>query len=70
MSQTMRALVKKEAAEGIWMEDVPIPEAGTNEVLIKVEKTAICGTDVHISITGTNGRREPSSPASSLVMNL
>ncbi len=48
MSQTMRALVKREAAEGIWMEDVPIPQAGTNEVLIKVEKTAICGTDVHI----------------------
>jgi threonine 3-dehydrogenase len=48
MSQTMRALVKREAGKGIWMEDVPIPEPGTNEVLIKVEKTAICGTDVHI----------------------
>ncbi|MGD9264536.1 MAG: L-threonine 3-dehydrogenase [Lysobacterales bacterium] len=44
----MRALVKRDAAEGIWMEEVPIPEARTNEVLIKVEKTAICGTDVHI----------------------
>ena len=48
MSNTMRALVKREPARGIWMEDVPIPTAGTNEVLIKVEKTAICGTDVHI----------------------
>jgi threonine 3-dehydrogenase len=48
MSQTMRALVKKEAGQGIWMENVPIPIADTNEVLIKVEKTAICGTDVHI----------------------
>ncbi len=48
MSQTMRALVKKEAGQGIWMENVPIPTADTNEVLIKVEKTAICGTDVHI----------------------
>jgi threonine 3-dehydrogenase len=48
MPQTMRALVKREATEGIWMEDVPIPEVRTNEVLIKVEKTAICGTDVHI----------------------
>lgn len=48
MNQTMRALVKREAAEGIWMEEVPIPAPGTNEVLIKVEKTAICGTDVHI----------------------
>ncbi len=48
MSQTMRALVKREAAPGIWMEQVPKPTAGTNEVLIKIEKTAICGTDVHI----------------------
>jgi threonine 3-dehydrogenase len=48
MSQTMRALVKREAAEGIWMEQVPIPTPGTNEVLIKLEKTAICGTDLHI----------------------
>jgi len=48
MTQTMRALVKRDAAEGIWMEDVPIPATRTNEVLIKVEKTAICGTDVHI----------------------
>jgi threonine 3-dehydrogenase len=48
MTQTMRALVKRDAAEGIWMENVPIPTTRTNEVLIKVEKTAICGTDVHI----------------------
>ncbi len=48
MSSTMRALVKREARPGIWMEDVAIPQAGTNEVLIKVEKTAICGTDLHI----------------------
>ena len=48
MSQTMRALVKRDPARGIWMEEIPIPQANTNEVLIKVEKTAICGTDVHI----------------------
>ncbi|MFT5138691.1 MAG: threonine 3-dehydrogenase [Lysobacterales bacterium] len=48
MTGTMQALVKKEAAPGIWMERVPIPEPGTNEVLIRVEKTAICGTDIHI----------------------
>ena len=48
MSQCMRALVKREAGQGIWMEEIPIPDPGTNEVLIKVEKTAICGTDVHI----------------------
>ncbi len=45
---TMKALVKREAAPGIWMEQVPVPVAGTNEVLIEVEKTAICGTDLHI----------------------
>src|SRR5690606_39588768 len=45
---TMRALVKREAARGIWMEEVPVPSPGANEVLVKVEKTAICGTDLHI----------------------
>ncbi|MBT6842954.1 MAG: L-threonine 3-dehydrogenase [Candidatus Melainabacteria bacterium] len=44
----MKALVKKSAAKGIWMEDVPLPKPGLNEVLIKVIKTAICGTDLHI----------------------
>jgi threonine 3-dehydrogenase len=48
MSDTMKALVKREPREGIWMEEVPVPEIGPNEVLIKVEKTAICGTDLHI----------------------
>lgn len=48
MTRTMRALVKREAGKGIWMERVPVPEPGPNEVLIKVEKTAICGTDLHI----------------------
>ena len=44
----MKALVKKEATEGIWLEDVPEPEVGINDVLIKVKRTAICGTDMHI----------------------
>lgn len=48
MTQTMKALVKRDAAKGIWMEQVPLPEVGPNEVLIKLEKTAICGTDLHI----------------------
>lgn len=48
MPQMMKALVKREAAEGIWMEQVPVPEIGPDEVLIKVDKTAICGTDLHI----------------------
>ncbi len=44
----MKALVKKFANEGLILEDVPIPEIGINDVLIKVIKTAICGTDIHI----------------------
>ena len=44
----MKALVKKYAEKGIWMEDVPVPEVGINDVLIKIKKTAICGTDLHI----------------------
>ncbi len=48
MTSTMRALVKAQAAPGIEMHEVPKPSAGANEVLIKLEKTAICGTDLHI----------------------
>ncbi|MDH3926025.1 MAG: alcohol dehydrogenase catalytic domain-containing protein, partial [Xanthomonadales bacterium] len=48
MNRVMKALVKREARKGIWMEDVPEPEVGMNDVLIKVLKTAICGTDLHI----------------------
>lgn len=44
----MKALVKKFAKPGLWLEEVPIPKIGDNEVLIKVRKSAICGTDVHI----------------------
>ena len=44
----MKALVKTKPEKGLWMEDVPIPEIGPNDVLIKVSKTAICGTDLHI----------------------
>ena len=45
---TMKALVKKEAGPGLCMENVPIPEIGIDDVLIKIHRTAICGTDVHI----------------------
>jgi len=41
-------IVKSRPEPGIWMERVPIPEIGPNDVLIKIRKTAICGTDVHI----------------------
>jgi threonine 3-dehydrogenase len=44
----MKALVKKEATSGIWLEDVPMPNVGINDVLIKIKRTAICGTDLHI----------------------
>ena len=44
----MRALVKAKAEPGIWMQDVPVPEIGPNDVLIKVRKASICGTDIHI----------------------
>jgi len=46
--KTMKALVKKEANEGLWLEEVPLPEYGINDVLIKIQKTGICGTDLHI----------------------
>ena len=44
----MWALVKEKPEEGLWMRRVPIPEVGPNDVMIKIHKTAICGTDVHI----------------------
>jgi len=44
----MRALVKKESRPGLWLDDVPAPEIGINDVLIRVAKTGICGTDLHI----------------------
>jgi threonine 3-dehydrogenase len=44
----MKALVKAHAREGLWLEDIPEPVIGINDVLIKVHYTGICGTDVHI----------------------
>ncbi len=46
--KTMKALVKAAPEQGLVLQDVPVPEIGHNEVLIKILKTAICGTDVHI----------------------
>jgi threonine 3-dehydrogenase len=48
MARTMRALIKRHAAVGLWMEEAPVPEPGINDVLIRILKTGICGTDVHI----------------------
>ena len=44
----MKALIKAKPEEGIWIADIAKPEIGPNDVLIKVKRTAICGTDVHI----------------------
>ncbi|MEW6440048.1 MAG: L-threonine 3-dehydrogenase [bacterium] len=44
----MKALVKARPEAGLWLKEVPVPEIGVNDVLIRVHKSAICGTDVHI----------------------
>jgi threonine 3-dehydrogenase len=46
--ETMQAIVKLKPEPGIWMDQVPFPRISPNDVLIKVVKTAICGTDIHI----------------------
>jgi threonine 3-dehydrogenase len=48
MPEMMKALVKAKAEKGIWMEEVPVPEVGPNDLLIKIHHAAICGTDLHI----------------------
>ena len=48
MSNMMKALVKAEPKEGLWKEQRPVPEIGPDDVLIKIRKTGICGTDIHI----------------------
>jgi threonine 3-dehydrogenase len=45
---TMKALVKARPGKGLWMQEVPVPKPGLNDVIIKIRKTAICGTDLHI----------------------
>ena len=44
----MKALVKAQSAPGLWLQDIPVPAIGINDVLIKVHTTGICGTDLHI----------------------
>ena len=48
MEKMMWALVKEKAEKGLWLKRVPVPETGKNDVKIKIHKTSICGTDVHI----------------------
>lgn len=44
----MKALIKKQSGKGLWLEDVPRPRVGPRDVLIKIDRTGICGTDLHI----------------------
>ncbi|HAI13256.1 MAG TPA: L-threonine 3-dehydrogenase, partial [Phycisphaerales bacterium] len=44
----MKALVKSSSGTGLWLEDVPMPTISINDVLIKILRTGICGTDIHI----------------------
>ncbi|GET25266.1 L-threonine 3-dehydrogenase [Prolixibacter sp. NT017] len=44
----MKAIRKSKPEKGLWLEDVAIPEVGVNEVLVKIKKSAVCGTDLHI----------------------
>jgi threonine 3-dehydrogenase len=48
MKKTMKALGKLKAEPGMWMNEIPVPEIGPNDLLIKITKTSICGTDLHI----------------------
>jgi len=48
MSNQMKALVKAKPEVGLWMETRPVPEIGPDDVLIRIRKTGICGTDIHI----------------------
>src|SRR5882724_5993956 len=47
-TKLMKALVKSRPEPGLWLEDVPVPEIGINDVLVRVRKASICGTDIHI----------------------
>jgi threonine 3-dehydrogenase len=46
--QKIKALVKKYSKPGLWLDEVPMPEVGINDVLVKIKKTSVCGTDIHI----------------------
>ncbi len=58
----MKALVKARPERGLWLEEVPIPEPGINEVLVKIKKTAICGTDLHIYLWDDWAQRTIKTP--------
>ena len=59
----MKALVKSKAERGLWLEDVAEPAVGINDVLIRVLKTGICGTDLHIYEWDAWAQRDDSGAA-------
>ncbi|GAF04545.1 L-threonine 3-dehydrogenase [Saccharicrinis fermentans] len=62
MMEKMKALVKAKPEKGIWMQEVDVPQIGVNEVLIKVVKSAICGTDLHIYLWDEWARKTIQTP--------
>lgn len=58
----MKALVKEKPEKGIWMKDVPRPVPGVNDVIVKIKKTAICGTDLHIYMWDDWSKRTIKTP--------
>src|SRR5438046_9859938 len=48
MQKTMQAIVKAKPEPGLWLEQVSVPEVGSDDVLIRTKKASICGTDIHI----------------------
>lgn len=58
----MKALVKAKPEKGLWLREVPIPEPGINDVLVKIKKTAICGTDLHIYLWDDWAQRTIKTP--------
>ena len=60
--KTMKALVKAKPEKGLWLREVPIPEPGINDVLVKIKKTAICGTDLHIYLWDDWAQRTIKTP--------
>jgi len=58
----MKAIVKDKPEKGIWMKDVPRPVPGVNDVIVKIKKTAICGTDLHIYMWDDWSKRTIKTP--------
>src|SRR3954452_13029960 len=48
MAKTMQAIVKSKAEPGLWLEEIPVPQVGPDDVLIRTKRASICGTDIHI----------------------